>query len=295
MELLLEGGHFYEGLRWHQGYWYVSDLYSHQVLKISPSGDSTVVAEVPGQPSGLGWLPCGDLLVVSMKDRQVLRVSRSGEVSVHANIVEETGFYANDMAVSKAGNAYVGNLGFNLFVGDPPCSAALVRIDVDGNAEIAAEDLLFPNGMVITPDDKTLIVAETLGARLVAFSIADDGSLHDRRVWATMGQPPPMTSAETLGQTDFAPDGCTLDAEGCVWLADAFHGRAARVKEGVGIIEEIKPPEGMGLYSCALGGIDGNELLICVAPDFDDVKRSQRAEARLYTLKVEVPAPVQGE
>jgi sugar lactone lactonase YvrE len=290
MKKFLEGGHFYEGPRWHNGYWYVSDLYAHQVLKISPLGVSEVVAEIPNQPSGLGWLPDGDLLVVSMKDRKVMRVDGAGNVSEHADIKHITGFYANDMVTSLNGNAYVGNLGFNLFSGERPCSAGIVRIDVEGNASIAAENLLFPNGMVITPDNKTLIVAETLGARLSAFNIAADGRLSDHRVWATVGTAPPMTSAAELGKTDFAPDGCTLDAEGCVWLADAFHGRVARIKEGIGIIEEIKSPQGMGLYSCALGGVEGNDLLLCTAPDFDDVKRSANKEAVLYTVKVNVPA-----
>lgn len=289
MKKLLEGGHFYEGPRWYKGHWYVSDLYAHQVLKISPEGVVEVIATVPNQPSGLGWLPNGDLLIVSMTDCRVLRFDGS-KVSEYANIYELTGFYANDMVVSAAGNAYVGNLGFNLFSGETPSKAAIIKIDASGNAQVAAKDLLFPNGMVITPDNKTLIVAETLGARLSAFTISEDGSLSDHRIWASVGKPPPMTSAESLGQTDFAPDGCTLDADGCVWLADAFHGRVARVKKDVGIIEEIKAPEGMGLYSCALGGKDGNQLLICTAPDFDDVKRSKKAEAVLYTVNVNVPA-----
>ena len=290
MKKLLEGGHFYEGPRWHNGYWYVSDLYAHEVLKISVTGDAQVVATVPGQPSGLGWLPDGDLLVVSMKDRKIMKVNPQGVLTEHADIYQHTGFYANDMVVSGPGYAYVGNLGFNLFEGDAPCTAAIVKVSPEGGVSIAATDLLFPNGMVITPDGKTLIVAETLGARLSAFTIGDNGELSDHRIWAEVGKAPPMTSAETLADTDFAPDGCTLDAEGCVWLADAFHGRVARVKEGIGIVEEIKAPEGMGLYSCALGGENGNELLICTAPDFDDVKRSARKEAVLYTVKVDVPA-----
>lgn len=290
MKKFFEGGHFYEGPRWHQGFWYVSDLYAHQVLKISTSGVAEVVAEVAQQPSGLGWLPNGDLLVVSMKDRQLVRVDARGEQHQHADIAELTGFYANDMVVSAAGNAYVGNLGFNLFTGETPCTADIVKVDAAGHAQTAASGLFFPNGMLLTPDQKTLIVAETLGARLSAFDIDADGSLSNHRIWAEVGKPPPMTSAETLGQTDFAPDGCALDAEGCVWLADAFHGRVARVKEGVGIVDEMKAPDGMGVYACALGGAAGNELLMCLAPDFDDVKRSENAEATLYTCTVAVPA-----
>ncbi len=289
MKKLLGEGHFFEGPRWHEGYWYVSDLYAPNVLKISPEGEAEVIATVPNQPSGLGWLANGDLLVVSMKDRRVMRRRADGRLEEHANITDLTGSYANDMVTDGYGRAFVGNLGFDLFTGEAPKPTTLVRIDPDGKATIAAERMLFPNGMVVTPDNRTLIVAETFGAQLTAFTIADDGTLHDRRVWATVGTPPPWDSPHSLLQTDFAPDGCTLDAEGCIWLADAFNGRAARVAEGRGIIEEIKAPEGRGLYSCALGGRNGRELLICTAPDFDDTKRRAKAEAVLYTVEVDVP------
>jgi sugar lactone lactonase YvrE len=289
MNKLYEGGYFFEGPRWHDGHWYVSDLYAPHVLKISPQGVAEVVATVPEQPSGLGWLADGDLLVVSMKDRKVLRRRPDGRLTEHADIRGLTGSYANDMATDGRGRAFVGNLGFDLFTGEAPRPAAVVRIDADGHAVIAAENLLFPNGMVVTPDDRTLIVAETFGARLTAFSIADDGTLYDRRIWAVVGKAPPWDTPHSLLQTDFAPDGCTLDAEGCVWLADALNGRVARVAEGRGVVAEIRAPMGRGLYSCALGGRDGRDLLICTAPDFDDTKRRAEAEAVLYTVRVDVP------
>ena len=289
MKKLLQGGHYFEAARWHDGYWYVSDLYAPHVLKVSTDGVSEIVATVPQQPSGLGWMPNGDLLVVSMKDRRVMRQIAGGALKEHADITALTGSFANDMVVDGLGRAFVSNLGFDLFTGEAPRPTAVVRVDPDGKAAIAGKPLLFPNGLVVTPDNKTLIVAETFGARLSAFTIAADGSLHDWRVWAQGGTAPPWDSVHTLGQTDFAPDGCTLDAEGCVWAADAMHGRVVRVAEGKGIVDEIKAPEGMGLYSCALGGKNGRQLLLCTSPDFDDTKRKVATEAILYTVDVDVP------
>ncbi len=157
---------------------------------------------------------------------------------------------------------------------------------MEGRASIGAEGLLFPNGMVVTPDNKTLIVAETFGGRLSAFSIAEDGSLSGRRVWAVVGKMPPWDSLHSLGQTDIMPDGCAIDAEGCVWMADAMGGRVVRVVENRGIVQEIRAPDGLGAYSCALGGANNDELLICTAPDYDDVKRKRSKDAALYVIKL---------
>jgi sugar lactone lactonase YvrE len=289
MKKLLGGGHYFEGARWHDGDWYVSDLYGPHVLKVSTEGASEIVATVPEQPSGIGWLPDGDLLVVSMKDRRVMRRNAFGVLRVHADVTAVTGSFANDMVVDGLGRAYISNLGFDLFTGEPPKPTGVVRVDLDGTAVVASAPLMFPNGLVVTPDNKTLIVAETFGARLSAFSIAADGSLHDQRIWAQGGTAPPWDSVHTLGQTDFAPDGCVLDAEGCVWAADAMHGRVCRVAEGKGIVAEVKAPDGMGVFSCALGGKNGRQLLLCASPDFDDTKRKAKKEAALYTVEVEVP------
>ena len=203
MKKLLGGGHYFEGARWHDGHWYVSDLYGPHVLKVSTDGASEIVATVPEQPSGIGWLPNGDMLVVSMKDRRVMRQTAGGVLKEHANITVQTGSYANDMAVDGLGRAYVSNLGFDLFTGEAPKPTGVVRVDPDGKAVIASDPLMFPNGLVVTPDNKTLIVAETFGARFSAFTIAADGSLHDRRIWAQCGTAPPWDSVHTLGQTDF--------------------------------------------------------------------------------------------
>ncbi|MGQ0622168.1 MAG: SMP-30/gluconolactonase/LRE family protein [Panacagrimonas sp.] len=289
MKQLLDGGKFFEGPRWHEGHWYVSDLYQGHVLKITTRGEASVVAEVPQQPSGLGWMPDGSLLVVSMLDRKLLRRHPDGRLSQHADLVPYTGGLANDMVVDRHGRAYIGNLGFDLFGGGAPAHADIVMVETDGRCRIVADDVKFPNGMVITPDGRTLIVAETFGGNLLAFDIADDGSLSRRRDWARIGNTPSWESVGAMLQTSFAPDGLALDAEGHVWAADALNGRACRFAPGGAIGETVIAPNGWGLYSCALGGEDGKTLLVCVAPDFHDGHRKAKAEATLYTYPVRVP------
>ena len=287
---LLEGGAFFEGPRWHDGRWWVSDFYRHQVLTLDSDGGTEEVLTVEAQPSGLGWMPDGSLLVVSMKDHRVLRRSPDGEVSVHAEVGEYCGGHLNDMVVDGKGRAYVGNFGFDLMAFADPEPANLIRVDPDGSASVAAADMLFPNGSVITPDARTLIVGETAGARYTAFTIEDDGSLADRRVWAQVEEAPPITTLEdTLSKLRFGPDGCALDAEGYIWAADEVGARCARVAEGGEIVDEIKAPEGLGLFACMLGGKDGRTLLMCCAPDFAEEARSRAREAVLLTTTVDVP------
>jgi sugar lactone lactonase YvrE len=292
MESLLSGGHFYEGARWHGGHFWVSDLYAGQVLKITPRGEVQVAVQLDDQPSGLGWLPDGTLLVVGMKSRSVWKCREGEAPSLHADITALTGGFANDMVVDQAGHAYVTNLGFDLFSGGAPSPTTLVRVDPDGSSTIVADKLLFPNGLVVSPDGRTLIVAETFGGRLTAFDIGDDGALSRRRCWAQFGREPSWETIHSLMDTDFAPDGCAVDAEGCVWVADALGGRVVRLAEGGVLKDEIKAPAGRGLYSCALGGPEGRTLVLCTAPDFDDIKRKAAKEAVLFAVEVSVPAAV---
>ena len=170
---VLDGMSYLEGPRWHAGRLYVSDFYTGVVVAVDLDGgaDPETVANVPGQPSGLGWMPDGSMLVVSMRDRRVLRVRDGGAPEVHADLSELAPWHLNDMVVDSQGRAYVGNFGFDLMSGQPIRTAGIVRVDADGSAAIAAEDLLFPNGTVILPDARTLVVAETLGGRLSAFDL----------------------------------------------------------------------------------------------------------------------------
>jgi len=287
---LLEGGNFFEGPRWHDGRWWVSDFYGQRVLAVDAGGRTEEVMTVEGQPSGLGWMPDGSLLVVSMVDHRILRRSPDGAVSVHADVSEHCTGHLNDMVVDRHGGAYAGNFGFDLMAGADPRPATLIRVEPDGTASVAAEELLFPNGSVITPDGRTLIVGETAGARYTAFTIEDDGSLSDRRIWAQVAPTPPMTTlAETLGQLRFGPDGCGLDAEEHIWSADEVGARCVRLAPGGEIVDAVAMPEGLGAFACMLGGEDGRTLLMCAAPDFHQEARSAAREAVLLTATVDVP------
>jgi sugar lactone lactonase YvrE len=273
MRTLLGGGSFFESPRWHDGRWWVSDFFRKLVLAIDTDGRVEEVARVEGQPSGLGWLPDGTLLVVSMRDRRILR---AGDLTVHADVAELCDWHANDMVVSADGRAYVGNFGFDLD-GEEPTPTKLVRVDPDGSAVVAADDLMFPNGSVITPDGRTLIVGETFGRRYTAFTIAADGSLVERRVWAD------------LRKARVSPDGCALDAEGCIWAADAAHSRCCRIAEGGEVVDDVQLPEGLRCFACMLGGDDGRTLLLCGAPDYDARRRRRSREAVLLATRVVVP------
>ncbi|MGY1986884.1 SMP-30/gluconolactonase/LRE family protein [Blastococcus sp. SYSU DS0669] len=286
---VLEGGSFFEGPRWHDGQWWASDFYRHTVSRVTPGSPETVVLEVENQPSGLGWLPDGSLLVVSMKDQRLLRVA-DGQVSTHADLSGVCGGYLNDMVVDGVGRAYVGDFGFDLMGGGAPAAASLKRVDPDGTVTVVAEGLRFPNGSVITPDGGTLIVGETWGNRFSAFDVAADGSLGPRRTWAEFGPEPVGGSIEELmGQVVVAPDGCTLDAEGHVWVADGFGSRVLRVAPGGQVVDEVAAPDGLGTYACALGGEDGRTLLLCCAPDFYEHTRAPAREAVLVSTEVTVP------
>src|SRR3954465_7587471 len=182
LRTLVEGGHYFEGPRWHDGRWWVSDFYRYTVFAIDPeSGAEEAVLEVPNQPSGLGWLPDGSLLAVSMRDETRLRRTPDGEVSVYADVSEHCAGHLNDLIVDAQGRAYAGNFGFDLMQMADPAPTGLVRVDPDGSVHPEAGDLWFPNGMVI--DGGELIVGETFGGRYTAFKIGADGSLSDRRVW----------------------------------------------------------------------------------------------------------------
>lgn len=287
---LLAGGAFFESPRWHDGRWWISDFYRHQVLTVESDGSTAEVMTVGQQPSGLGWMPDGSMLVVSMKDHRLLRRSPAGEISVHADLGEHCAGHLNDLVVDSQGRAYVGEFGFDLMAFADPVPAKLMRVDPDGTVTVLADDLLFPNGSVITPDGDTLIVGETAGARYTAFTLAGDGSLSNRRVWAQVAFAPELGPLEqTLPQLKFAPDGCTLDREGCIWAADAVGARCVRVAQGGEILDEIQAPEGLGIFACALGGEDGCTLLLCAAPDFLEANRAPARAGVLLTTVVDVP------
>ncbi len=287
---LLEGGAFFESPRWHDGRWWVSDFYRHAVLSVSSDGEEHHEMDVEGQPSGLGWLPDGSLLVVSMRDHRLLRRHPDGTVTTHADLAAHCTGHLNDLVVDSRGRAWVGDFGFDLMAFDNPVPGTLKRVDPDGSITVVAEGLRFPNGTVITPDEHTIIVGETMGNGYVAFSIADDGTLFDRRRWAALG--PEVTygaAADTLAQIVVAPDGCALDAENHIWAADGIGGPCIRIAPGGEIVDRIPLPSGLGVFACMLGGEDGRTLLLCAAPDYFEANRRDAREAVLLTTTVEVP------
>jgi sugar lactone lactonase YvrE len=280
---LVAGGSFYECPRWRDGRWWVSDFHCFSVLAIDPDGRQEVVATVAAQPAGLGWLPDGCLLIASMKDRRLVRQQPDRSLVEYADLTPYCRGYLNDMVVDGAGRAYVGNFGYGVAAGEPRAPAPLVRVDPDGTVTAVGGDLLFPNGTVVSPDGGTLLVAETMGCRISAFTVGADGSLTDRRVWAQLAPTPPLDAPVPVGL-----DGCCLDAEGCLWVADAFGRRCLRLAEGGEIVETITV-EGLGLYACMLGGAQGRTLLLCAAPNFGEANRRHARDASLLTTEVDVP------
>src|SRR4051794_30747789 len=290
LRTIAAGWSYLECPRWHGGRLYLSDFYTHQViaLDLDGGGGTRTKAHVPGQPSGLGWLPDGSMLVVSMRDRRVLRV-RDGEPQPHADLSDLAAWHLNDMVVDASGRAWVGNFGFDLMSGAPIRGTNLVRVDPDGTATVAAEDLRFPNGSVIFPGGETLVVAETLAARLPAFDIGPDGTLRNRRPWAVLGEVPDSDDVgDLVASGAVAPDGIALDAEGAIWVADAIGGRVLRVAEGGEVLEQITAG-GLGVFACGLAGADGRTLVLCAAPSFLEHERRATREATLLACEVDVP------
>jgi sugar lactone lactonase YvrE len=272
-EVVMEGLAFPEGPRWHEGRLWFSDMHAHVVMALDPStGKTEEIVELPTGPSGLGWLPDGTLLVVSMTERRLMRLDGE-ELVEHADLSPWATFHCNDMVVDARGRAYVGNFGFDLFSGTAPVPATMVRVDPDGSAQPVADELLFPNGTVITPDGSTLVVGESFGARLTAFDIAEDGSLADRRVWAQL--------------EGAVPDGICLDEEGAIWLASPISNQVLRVREGGEVTQRIELDR--GAYACMLGGDDRRTLFICTATSSDPAECIEQRAGRIESVRVDVP------
>lgn len=287
LHTLATGGQYFEGPRWHDGRWWVSDLYRGAVFTYTPDGTEEKVLSLDGdKPSGLGFLPDGSLLVVGQEARKVFRRSTDGTVSVHADLNSDTTSDLNDMVVGSDGRAFVGTYGFDPFDGSTPALGRVIRVEADGSHAVAATDLLFPNGMVILPDGR-LAVAETLAGRFTAFTIATDGELTDRQEWATLSAPPSMESmAELISTVEVMLDGCTADAEGAIWAADPKNARCIRIREGGEILDEIPAPDGLNIFACMLGDDDGRTLLLCVAPGLASNERGLDATLRTTTVAV---------
>ena len=263
VSVLAEGIYFGEGPRWHAGRLWFSDFYAHRVCSVSLDGDLRTELEFEGQSSGLGWMPDGSLLVVRMELRELWRRWPDGRFERHADLKDYSAHLCNDMVVDAHGRAYVGNFGFDLdaamadrgpagVIADHP-TTVLALVQPDGSVSDAApgERFSFPNGMVITPDGATVIVAETFGLRLTALDIAADGTLSNRREWAPV--------APRL------PDGICLDASGAVWIANPAAPECALIAPGGEVLDTVATGD-LNCYACMLGGPQGRHLFMLVAP-----------------------------
>jgi len=272
LKILLGGLCFPEGPRWHDGKLFFSDMHAHRVMSVDLDGKAEVIVEVPNWPSGLGWLPDGRMLIVSMTDRRLLRLDSDGLKQV-ADLSKLASFHCNDMVVDSKGRAYIGNFGYDLIAGEAAKPAALVMVTPQGQARVVADGLAFPNGTVITPDGKTLIVGESFGHQMTAFDVAPDGALSNRRVWAKLGES--------------VPDGCCLDAEGAIWVATPLTNEVIRVKEGGEVTYRISTQ--MMAIACMLGGHDRRTLFVLTSPSIEPDKCVALKGARIETTQVEIP------
>ena len=278
--LVIDGIDFGEGPRWHEGRLWFSDFYQQTISSVEihadGSGTRHVELEHDGRPSGLGWLPDGRLLFVSMLDRKVMRREADGSVVEHADLSAVAGGHCNDMVVAEDGTAYVGNFGFDLEGGEGVETTTLAIVRPDGSVTADGHPLLFPNGAVITPSNRTLIVGETFGGQYTAFTIDHDGSLTEPRVWAAV--------------QGTAPDGCTLDEEEGIWYSDATGKEIVRVigSGKLGDLSTIRIGTPNNTYACMLGGDDGHTLFVLTADDASPDVVAGTATGAIYSTRVEV-------
>lgn len=268
---LLDGLAFPEGPRWHDGRLWCSDVLAAEVLAVDLDGGVERIVEVPGLPSGLGWLPDGTLLVVAADDRAVLSL-RGGTLAVHADLSRLASYGCNDMVVDADGRAWVGSCDNP---GIPtPAQSELIVVEPDGDARVVDAAMTFPNGCVVTPDGGTLIVAETFARRLTAFDLDGQGGAENRRVWADLGAG--------------LPDGIALDADGAVWYADPMANECVRVREGGEVLDRIGTPQ--PCFACTLGGPDGTTLFLLTSGSMDHRRNRAERPGAISTVEVDVPA-----
>jgi sugar lactone lactonase YvrE len=273
--VLMTGIQFGEQPRWHEDRLWFSDWGTREVIAIDVEGNHEVMLRAPAFPCCVDWLPDGRLLVVSARDGLLLRREADGSLVTHADV---NGFTSpppgNELVVDGRGNAYVNGGGFDLMSGEPFAPGIVALATPDGSARQVADGIAFPNGMLVTADDATLIVAESYAKCLTAFDIAEDGSLSGRRVWADLG--------------DGIPDGICLDAEGAVWYADVPNKRCVRVREGGEVLQTVELDR--GCFACALGGADRRTLFM-MATEWNGPENMFAEPRTGQVLAVEAPAP----
>jgi sugar lactone lactonase YvrE len=273
--ILMEGVAFPESPRWHEGRIWFSDWVAHQVIALDPEGGSEVMAEVDAFPFSIDWLPDGRLLVTA--GQSVLRLEPDGSLVTHADLSGLTEFGWNEIVVDGRGNVYVNGAGFDLMGGGEFAPGIVALLRPNGSAEVVAEGIAFPNGMAISPDGSTLVVADSYANQLIGFRIGSDGTLSGRRTWADLG--------------DDNPDGICLDAEGAAWYADVPHGHCVRVAEGGEVLQTIEVDR--GCFACMLGGDQGDTLFI-TAQEWNGPEDVFKEPRTGQVLAIEAPAPRAG-
>ena len=276
LHTLLTGLMFGESPRWHDGRLWFSDFGAQEVVAVDLEGKKEVIARISGTPMGLGFLPDGRLLIVSMRDGLLLRREQDGRIVTHANLSSLSRSPWNDMVVDGRGNAYIGNMGFDFPAGEF-APGVLALVTPDGEVRQVADGFAFANGMVVTPDNKTLILAESYAHRLTAFDIDASGNLSNRRVWADLGGD--------------SPDGICLDAEHAVWYADVGTRRCVRVRQGGEVLQTIDLDR--GCFACTLGGVDRRTLFL-MAAEYPPTSWGPEAARTGQVLTAQAPAPGAG-
>jgi sugar lactone lactonase YvrE len=271
----MEGIGLGESPRWHDGRLWFCDWVAHQVVALDPGGGHEVMAEVDALPFSIDWLPDGPMLITA--GRLLLRMRADGSLVTHADLGEVAAHGLNEIVIDEAGSVYVNSPGFDLMGGGEPAPGILAVLRPDGSAEVVAEGPGFPNGMAITADGSTLIVADSYGSQLIAFDVRSDGTLSGSRTWAELD--------------DGAPDGICLDSEDAIWFADVPNRRCVRVAEGGEVLQTADLDR--GCFACMLGGEDGSTLFVTAAewngPEgvFDEPRTGR-------VLALEAPAPHAG-
>jgi sugar lactone lactonase YvrE len=275
----MSGIAFGESPRWHDGRLWFSDWGAKEVIALDPGGQSEieVAVEFPAFPMCIDFLPDGRLLIVSGREGRLLCREPAGSLTTYAELSAVSDFPWNDIVVDGRGNTYLNNAGFD-FPGGEFATGTVALVTPNGSVREVADGVAFPNGMAVTPDNSTLIVAESYASRLSAFDIAADGTLSNRRVWAELGEGVP-------------PDGICIDADGAVWYADVPNKRCVRVAEGG---KELARAElDRGCFACTLGGVDKRTLFI-VAQEWGGPESMAAAARTGQVLATRAPAPRAG-
>jgi sugar lactone lactonase YvrE len=274
---LLTGLTVGESVRWHDGRVWVANWNESQIVSCAEDGSDRDAVEAPaGVPISFDWLPDGSMLIVDGPRRRLLRLAGDGTAVAHAELSGLSEYAWNEIVIDGRGNTYVNSICFDFMAGEPPAPGIIALLTPEGQLRKVADGLEFPNGMVVTPDNSTLIVAESFAARLTAFQITDDGRLGDRRVWA-----------------EHPADGITLDAEGAIWCGSFGNGTpyCARVAEGGEILERVELD--LAPFSCALGGAHGRTLFLA-AVEWNGMERMGEMFASRTGQLLAVPAPAAG-